>query len=111
MVTCPNCYGRRALPAIVPAWGREACPSCHQTGLVPEERNDWVKCMDCNGYGWTGRKAAPQRCLQCKGIGIVRPGARIVRPGSARKTPSRMRVKSPREREMGQIMGRRQGTK
>ena len=111
MITCPNCYGRRALPATAPIWGREPCPSCHQTGLVSEERGDWVKCTECSGYGWIGRKGAPQQCPQCKGIGIVRPGTRIVRPGSARKMPDRMKAKSPREQEMGQIMGGRKGTK
>lgn len=97
MVTCPNCNGRRTLPAIAPIWGREPCPSCYQTGLVPDERANWVKCVKCNGYGWTGRKGEPQQCLQCIGIGIIPPGTQG-------KTPFRRLVKSRREK--GEIMGR-----
>jgi DnaJ-class molecular chaperone len=80
MEKCPNCNGRKTLPAVAPIWDREPCPSCRRTGLVSVERGDWETCPKCNGYGWTGRKAAPEECPRCTGVGIIRPSTQRQTP-------------------------------
>ncbi len=31
MEKCPNCKGRKTLPAVAPIWDRDPCPSCRRT--------------------------------------------------------------------------------
>jgi len=76
MIICPNCNGKVFLPAKGMFPGKERCPSCRHTGMVPDNKGGWEKCSQCQGYGWVGERPDREGCPLCLGVGITPPKAK-----------------------------------